>query len=259
MNKQNRLDEFINNPQKALFTLSLPMMAGMSVQAIYMLIDTAFIGKWVGGNALAGLGVIFPPLFIIMGITFGLGSGATTVIAQMIGKKAIDSARILVENLNLPISPEEYIHEKNNLSKGVFPKAEAMPGAKNLTQHMKKNGVYQAVATSSNREMLELKISKHKEWFLIFDVIVTADSPGVKNGKPAPDIFLLAAEKMSVSPDQCLVFEDAPSGMHAALSAGMSVIVVPDPKMDKNQYKEANLILDSLENFEPKDWNFPPF
>ena len=87
MNKQSRLDEFINNPQKALFTLSLPMMAGMSVQAIYMLIDTAFIGKWVGGNALAGLGVIFPPLFIIMGITFGLGSGATTVIAQMIGKK----------------------------------------------------------------------------------------------------------------------------------------------------------------------------
>ena len=63
------------------------MMAGMSVQAIYMLIDTAFIGKWVGGNALAGLGIIFPPLFIIMGITFGLGSGATTVIAQSIGEK----------------------------------------------------------------------------------------------------------------------------------------------------------------------------
>ena len=62
------------------------MMLGMSVQAIYMLIDTAFIGKWVGSNALAGLGLIFPPMFIIMGITFGLGSGATTVIAQEIGK-----------------------------------------------------------------------------------------------------------------------------------------------------------------------------
>ena len=62
------------------------MMLGMSVQAFYMLIDTAFIGKWVGSNALAGLGLIFPPMFIIMGITFGLGSGATTVIAQEIGK-----------------------------------------------------------------------------------------------------------------------------------------------------------------------------
>ena len=87
MNKTSRLDEFISNPKKALFTLSIPMMLGMSVQAIYMLIDTAFIGRWVGGNALAGLGIVFPPMFIIMGITFGLGSGATTVIAQSIGEE----------------------------------------------------------------------------------------------------------------------------------------------------------------------------
>tara|TARA_B100001175_G_scaffold79556_1_gene66557 strand:- start:978 stop:2330 length:1353 start_codon:yes stop_codon:yes gene_type:complete len=92
---KNKLNEFINNPSLALWKLSIPMMLGMSVQAIYMLIDTAFIGKWVGGDALAGLGLIFPPMFIIMGITFGLGSGATTVIAQKIGqeeKKQADNA-----------------------------------------------------------------------------------------------------------------------------------------------------------------------
>ncbi|MAN35201.1 MAG: hypothetical protein CMF89_02225 [Candidatus Marinimicrobia bacterium] len=83
---KNKLSNFIENPSLALWKLSIPMMLGMSVQAIYMLIDTAFIGKWVGSNALAGLGLIFPPMFIIMGITFGLGSGATTVIAQEIGK-----------------------------------------------------------------------------------------------------------------------------------------------------------------------------
>ena len=86
MSKKNKLELFKSNPNKALLTLSIPMMLGMSVQAIYMLIDTAFIGKWVGGSALAGLGIIFPPLFIIMGITFGLGSGATTVIAKSIGE-----------------------------------------------------------------------------------------------------------------------------------------------------------------------------
>ena len=84
--KESRLEEFIADPIKALWKLSLPMMFGMAVQAIYMLVDTAFIGKWVGGSALAGLGIIFPPLFIIMGITFGLGSGATTVIAKNIGE-----------------------------------------------------------------------------------------------------------------------------------------------------------------------------
>ena len=99
MNKASRLDEFVSNPKKALIKLSLPMMAGMSVQAIYMLIDTAFIGNWVGGDALAGLGIIFPPLFIIMGITFGLGSGATTVIAQSIGEKNKTNADNAAEHI----------------------------------------------------------------------------------------------------------------------------------------------------------------
>ncbi len=85
--KESRLAEFINNPNRALWKLSLPMMFGMAVQAIYMLVDTAFIGKWVGGTALASLGYIFPFLFILMGITFGLGSGATAVISQYIGAK----------------------------------------------------------------------------------------------------------------------------------------------------------------------------
>ena len=99
MNKSSRLNEFIGNPKKALFTLSVPMMLGMSVQAIYMLIDTAFIGRWVGGDALAGLGIVFPPMFIIMGITFGLGSGATTVIAQSIGQENKQKADNAAEHI----------------------------------------------------------------------------------------------------------------------------------------------------------------
>ncbi len=85
--KESRLSEFIINPTGAVWKLALPMMFGMMVQAVYMLVDTAFIGKWVGGSALAALGYVFPLLFIIFGLTFGLGSGATTVIAQYIGKK----------------------------------------------------------------------------------------------------------------------------------------------------------------------------
>jgi len=100
-NNKDRLNQFISNPYKALWTLSIPMMLGMSVQAIYMLIDTAFIGRWVGGSALAGLGLIFPPMFIIMGITFGLGSGATTVIAQSIGEKDKEKANNAAEHIIL--------------------------------------------------------------------------------------------------------------------------------------------------------------
>ena len=89
---KSRLNEFIDNPQRALWKLAVPMMFGMLVQSIYLLTDTAFIGRWVGANALAALGYVFPYMFIIMGITFGLGTGATAVIARYIGKESKDLA-----------------------------------------------------------------------------------------------------------------------------------------------------------------------
>ena len=92
--KESRKAEFIENPKKAMWKLSIPMMLGMSVQAIYMLVDTAFIGQWVGAEGLAALGYVFPFMFIVMGITFGLGSGVTALIAQHIGaenKKSADN------------------------------------------------------------------------------------------------------------------------------------------------------------------------
>ena len=93
--KESRLEEFINAPKKAMWKLALPMMFGMAVQAIYMLADTAFVGRMIGGTALAALGYVFPFLFIIMGITFGVGSGATTVIAQFIGDQDIKNTDIV--------------------------------------------------------------------------------------------------------------------------------------------------------------------
>ena len=90
--QESRLNEFIDNPQKSLWKLALPMMFGMMVHSIYMLTDTAFIGRWVGGEALSALGYVFPYMFIIMGITFGLGAGATAVIAKYIGMKSKEGA-----------------------------------------------------------------------------------------------------------------------------------------------------------------------
>ena len=59
----------------------------------------------------------------------------------------------------------------------------------------------------------------------MFRVVVSADD--VEHGKPAPDMFLLAARKMGVDPTKCLVFEDAEPGMRAAVAAGMKYVKVP--------------------------------
>lgn len=83
-----------------------------------------------------------------------------------------------------------------------------------------------AVASGGSRYVVEktLKLMNCSDWF---DEVVTADD--VRNGKPAPDIFLKAAELMGVAPEKCLVLEDAPPGVIAAQAAGMRVITIPMP------------------------------
>ena len=103
--QKSKLENFINKPKKSLWKMTIPFLLGLTVQSIYMLIDTMFVGKFLirdgltsaqleqlSQSALDAMGVIFPLMFIIMGLTFGLGSGATTLIAQYIGSKDKNSA-----------------------------------------------------------------------------------------------------------------------------------------------------------------------
>ena len=177
--------------------------------------------------------------------------------ARMMGRSALDSIRIFVEALQLPLSPEEYLDQRNRHLQSLFPEAKPMPGAVDLSQKMHKNGVVQAVATSSTRETFAVKTKKHQSWFSLFDTIVTSNDPEVLHAKPAPDIFLIAAQRLQKEPHECLVFEDSPMGLQAALNAGMFAVVVPDPRMDRSNYQEAHLCLNSLQEFQPELWHLP--
>ena len=101
----------------------------------------------------------------------------------------------------------------------------AMPGAVALLDWAAAKGLPRALATSSFREHAELSLA---EAALLgrFDVEVTGDE--VRFGKPAPDLFLLAAERLGVSPEFCVVFEDAPAGLEAAARAGMRRVWIPN-------------------------------
>ena len=90
----SKLQQFIENPKKGLWKMTMPFLLGLTVNSLYMLVDTMFVGKFVSNSkaALDAMGLIFPLMFIVMGLTFGLGSGATTLIAQFIGAKDTKSA-----------------------------------------------------------------------------------------------------------------------------------------------------------------------
>lgn len=177
-----------------------------------------------------------------------------SIKSHMIGRPALDSARYLVSTLDLPISAEAYLEARETWLLERFPHCKPMHGAKALVRHLRDSKVPIAVATSSVRRLFELKTTNHQEMFNMFDLVVTGDDPEVKHGKPAPDIFAVAAARLGATPSETLVFEDAPSGLAAGIAAGMRVIVVPDPNMDKSRYAEATLVLDSLAEFNPRDF-----
>lgn len=98
-------------------------------------------------------------------------------------------------------------------------------GALELLDFLKENGIKTAVASGSNtwvvkRNMQTLGITDY------FDALIGGDC--VENGKPAPDIFLLAAEKMGAFAGDCFVFEDSSGGIKAGAAAGCKVIGIPD-------------------------------
>lgn len=176
-----------------------------------------------------------------------------------IGLGAYDLASYIVGALELPISPETFLELRTPLMNERFPHASAMAGAERLVQHLSAKGVPIAVGTSSSRHYFDLKISRHREWFALFDAIVTADDPQVSAAKPAPDIFLVAAERLGIAPVDCLVFEDSPFGVTAAKAAGMFAVAVPDPAMPDAKFTHADCRLPSLEAFEPQAWVLPRY
>lgn len=99
------------------------------------------------------------------------------------------------------------------------------PGLEELLDFLESRRILKAVATSTERHIAERQLGGVR-LLARFRVIAAGDE--VMNGKPAPDLFLLAAERLGVEPTECLVLEDSEAGVLAAHRAGMRVFCVPD-------------------------------
>lgn len=110
---------------------------------------------------------------------------------------------------------------------------------------------------------MAVKRQYQEELFSYFSVIVCGDDEQVTHGKPAPDIFLLAGQRLlgeDVATHQCIVFEDAVLGVAAGRAAGMYTIALPDARIFPTQeeqhalFSHASEILPSLEAFHPNKY-----
>ena len=175
------------------------------------------------------------------------------------GRPTLDSAKILVDLLQLPITAEKYLVERNKLLYPLYPTAKALPGTVKLTEHLAKHKIPQAIASSSSLHHFKMKTANHQQWLEMFDSTTLGDDSEIEQGKPAPDIFLLAAKRMNADPQRCLVFEDSIAGIKSAIAARMSVVAIPDPVFDKQLFQAADLVLSSMTEFDPQHWNLPRY
>lgn len=119
-----------------------------------------------------------------------------------------------------------------------------MPYVEELLVYLKENNYKVAVASSSNINHIENNIEKTG---LSKYIDKMASGQEVLNGKPAPDVFLLAAERLGVKPENCLVLEDSKSGIKAGHASGATVFMVPDMfKPDKECEGLADRIVKNL-------------
>lgn len=128
---------------------------------------------------------------------------------------------------DLPID-KMYIEKDKMLKEAVENnKVPLKEGALELLEFLKENGYKIALATSAKRERVKIQVS-HAKIENIFDAIVCSED--ITNSKPDPEIFLKAAEKVCVNPENCIVIEDSEAGIKAAFNAKMMGFHVEDLK-----------------------------
>jgi HAD superfamily hydrolase (TIGR01509 family) len=115
--------------------------------------------------------------------------------------------------------------------------------AVDAARELRARGIPVAVASSSPRERLQRTLGR-AGLLDAFDITVAGDE--VANGKPAPDMFLLAAERLGVEPEACVAIEDSPPGVQAAVAAGMVTIAVCRVPGTEETLAAAHRVVDSL-------------
>ncbi|KAJ2337211.1 hypothetical protein GGI00_000382 [Coemansia sp. RSA 2681] len=186
---------------------------------------------------------------------------------KMMGRDVRTATDILLSDLRLPLTFDEYDNQATELKQVYFRRSELMPGAERLIRHLAKYSIPIAVATSSSKAMFAIKTERHSPVFDLFASNITCgDDPAVKHAKPAPDIFLVAMQRLDglLRPERCLVFEDAANGVEAAKNAQMNSVWVHDMRFAADALEppashSATERITSLVEFDPAKYGLPPF
>ncbi|CUS03974.2 HAD-superfamily hydrolase, subfamily IA, variant 3 [Candidatus Promineifilum breve] len=162
---------------------------------------------------------------------------ADDVYERMLGRRTVESAQLMLDALPLPLSRDELVARKTaeylrSLDGGV----PVMPGLWVLLARIDALAIPWGVATSTPRRVAEIVLGKLG---VVGRYAALAAGDEVAHGKPAPDIFLLAAARLGAPAAACLALEDSAAGCAAAAAAGMRVVAVPTEQADPDAFAGA--------------------
>ncbi len=145
--------------------------------------------------------------------------------ASFFGLKIIEVLKKLADRYGVTVPAEQLNIRYNQVLLRDFGKViKQMDGLSELITELKDKGYKLAVASSAPRRKIDIVLDTFG-YSTVFEAIVSGEDE-IKHGKPAPDIFLKAAEKLGIAPSKCLVLEDAKNGIEATKAAGMYCIGV---------------------------------
>ncbi|MCP5097905.1 MAG: HAD family phosphatase [Chloroflexi bacterium] len=166
------------------------------------------------------------------------------LVQRMIGLRADVSGKLIRDTFQLTASVEEINAQKAAIYAQIRAQGvPAMPGLMPLHTAIAKRNIPWAIATSSPRHHAE-EILHQLQLTPTNGTIACGNE--VINGKPAPDIYLLAAKRLGIAPTQCLALEDSGPGSEAAVAAGMLTIAIPNSHTQHANFSHVDYRFNSL-------------
>ncbi len=147
--------------------------------------------------------------------------------APLIGRAVNEFVVGLIERYELDDTPQALASLlEERVLEVIIQDTRPQPGAAEIVEWVSAQGLPYGIASSSSLAVIHATIGTQRMWDDSFPVRCSGSE--VAKGKPAPDVYLLAAERLGVAPQACIALEDSPNGSRAAVAAGMTCFAVPD-------------------------------
>ncbi len=207
---------------------SLPPIRAAVFDLDGLLVNTEDLYQHVGSELLRRRGRTFEP----------------DLLDAMMGRPPAVSLAIMIAWHGLTDTVEALAAETSQIFSGLLDeRLEPMPGAVSLVEGLAARGLPRAVATSSGPAFAHDVLGRVGLRDRFAFVLTSAD---VVNGKPDPEIYLAAADRLGVEPAAMLVFEDSHNGCRAAVASGAVVVAVPGGHSRRHDFTGARLVAESL-------------